>query len=174
LSILHYINIYINISDNNIIDFESYSTLRTFFGYVLIGPLIEEVIFRYFLRYKGIVTLLISQQRWNKNFPYVVYLSIILFAFPITKSFADKYSGKLQAVSVLQSPDATTYQQFGALSTENWAIVYAEDFMNTDAYIQYQENATPTFLLFDKTGKLIDRWTGALIHQQKLEQYLGK
>src|SRR5690606_32637066 len=27
-------------------------------------------------------------------------------AFPITKSFADKYSGKLQAVSVLQSPDA--------------------------------------------------------------------
>ncbi|SEH90848.1 protein of unknown function [Paenimyroides aquimaris] len=95
-------------------------------------------------------------------------------AFPITKNFADKYSGKLQAVSVLQSPDATTYQQFGALSTENWAVVYAEDFTRTDAYIQYQENATPTFLLFDKTGKLIDRWTGALIHQQKLEQYLGK
>jgi len=40
------------------------------------------------------------------------------------------------------------------------------------AYIQYQENATPTFLLFDKSGKLIDRWTGALIHQQKMEQYL--
>ena len=95
-------------------------------------------------------------------------------AFPITKSFADKYADKLQAVSVLESPDAATYQQFGALSTENWAVVYAEDFMNTDAYIQYQENATPTFLLFDKTGKLIDRWTGALIHQQKLEQYLGK
>src|SRR5690606_31729907 len=95
-------------------------------------------------------------------------------AFPITKSFADNYSGTLQAVSVLQSPDATTYQQFGALSTENWAVVYAGDFTRTDAYIQYQENATPTFLLFDETGKLIDRWTGALIHQQKLEQYLGK
>ena len=74
----------------------------------------------------------------------------------------------------MQSPDATTYQQFGAYSTNNWSIVYAEDFMNTDAYIQYQENATPTFLLFDKSGKLIDRWTGALIHQQKLEQYFGK
>lgn len=95
-------------------------------------------------------------------------------SFPITKSFTDKYVDKLQAVSVLQSPDAATYQQFGALSTENWAVVYAEDFTNTDTYIQYQENATPTFLLFDKNGKLIDRWTGALIHQQKLEQYFGK
>ena len=95
-------------------------------------------------------------------------------SFPITKSFTDKYVDKLQAVSVLQSHDAATYQQFGALSTENWAVVYAEDFTNTDTYIQYQENATPTFLLFDKNGKLIDRWTGALLHQQKLEQYFGK
>lgn len=81
LPILHQITKWLNISNNSIIDMESYSTLNTFFGYVLIGPLIEEVIFRYFLRYKGIVTLLISQQRWNKNFPYVVYLSIILFAY---------------------------------------------------------------------------------------------
>ena len=95
-------------------------------------------------------------------------------AFPITKDFADKYAGKLQAVSVLQSPDATTYQQFGAYSTNNWSVVYAEDFTNTDAYIQYKENATPTFLLFDKTGKLIDRWVGSAIHQQRLEHYLGK
>lgn len=63
-------------------------------------------------------------------------------------------------------------RQRRALSTENRAVVYAEDFTNTDTYIQYQENATPTFLLFDKSGKLIDRWTGALIHQQKMEQYL--
>ena len=95
-------------------------------------------------------------------------------AFPITKTFADKNTDKLQVVSVLQSPDATTYQHFGKLSTNNWELVYAEDFMNTNAYIQYQENATPTFLLFDASGKLIDRWTGAAVHQQKLEQYLGK
>lgn len=95
-------------------------------------------------------------------------------AFPITKEFADKYADKLQAVSILQSPDAATYQQFGALSTNNWSVVYAEDFMNTNAYIQYQENATPTFLLFDTSGKLVDRWTGALVHKQKLEQYFGK
>ena len=94
-------------------------------------------------------------------------------AFEITQELT-KDTEKLKVVSILQSPDAATYQQFGAYSTNNWSIVYAEDFMNTDAYIQYQENATPTFLLFDKSGKLIDRWTGALIHQQKLEQYLGK
>ena len=95
-------------------------------------------------------------------------------AFYITKNFADTSTEKLQVVSVLQSNDAETYKHFGKLSTPNWAMLYAEDFMNTDAYIQYQENATPTFLLFDKTGKLVDRWTGAAVHQQKLEQYLGK
>lgn len=94
-------------------------------------------------------------------------------AFEITQELT-KNTEKLQVVSVLQSPNAATYQQFGAYSTNNWSIVYAEDFTRTDTYIQYQENATPTFLLFDKTGKLVDRWTGALIHQQKLEQYLGK
>ena len=40
--------------------------------------------------------------------------------------------------------------------------------------INVAENVTPTFLLFDASGKLIDRWTGAAVHQQKLEQYLGK
>lgn len=94
-------------------------------------------------------------------------------AFEITQELI-KNTDKIQVVSVLQSPDAATYQQFGAYSTNNWAIVYAEDFTNTDTYIQYQENATPTFLLFDASGKLIDRWTGAAVHQQKLEQYLGK
>lgn len=94
-------------------------------------------------------------------------------AFEITQELT-KNKEKLQVVSVLQSPDAATYQQFGAYSTSNWAIVYAEDFINTDTYIQYQENGTPTFLLFDNEGKLIDRWSGALIHQQKLEQHFGK
>lgn len=94
-------------------------------------------------------------------------------AFEITQELI-KNTDKIQVVSVLQSPDAATYQQFGAYSTNNWAIAYAEDFTNTDTYIQYQENVTPTFLLFDASGKLIDRWTGAAVHQQKLEQYLGK
>lgn len=94
-------------------------------------------------------------------------------AFEITQELI-KNTDKIHVVSVLQSPDAATYQQFGAYSTNNWTIVYAEDFTRTDTYIQYQENATPTFLLFNKTGKLIDRWTGAAVHQQKLEQYLGK
>lgn len=94
-------------------------------------------------------------------------------AFEITQELT-KNTEKIQVVSVLESPDTATYQQFGAYSTNNWSIVYAEDFTRTDTYIKYQENTTPTFLLFDKSGKLIDRWSGALIHQQKLEQYLGK
>jgi len=95
-------------------------------------------------------------------------------AFPITKSYADKNTEKLQIVSVLQSPDSEMYKHFGKLSTENWLLAYAENFMNSNTYIQYQENATPTFLLFDNKGKLIDRWVGSAVHQQKLEQYFGK
>ena len=95
-------------------------------------------------------------------------------AFYITKTFADKTTEKLQVVSVLQSNDAETYKHFGKLSTDNWAMLYAENYVNSNTYIQYQENATPTFLLFDKTGKLVDRWVGSAGHQQKLEQYFGK
>ena len=95
-------------------------------------------------------------------------------AFLITKSCADKNTEKLQIVSVLQSPDSEMYKHFGKLSTENWLLAYAENFMNSNTYIQYQENATPTFLLFDNKGILIDRWVGSAVHQQKLEQYFGK
>lgn len=117
---------------------------------------------------------------FNRNKAYVlVDLSSVSCpssnqAFSITKNFSEKNKEKLEVVTVLQSPDANTYKQFGALSTENWSLVYAENFMNSDAYIKYQENATPTFLLFDKNGKLVDRWTGSLIHQQKLEEHFGK
>lgn len=94
-------------------------------------------------------------------------------SFPITKSYSDKNTDKLQIVSVLQSPDSEMYKHFGKLSTENWALVYAENYINSNTYIQYQENATPTFLLFNKSGKLIDRWVGSAIHQQKMEEYFG-
>ncbi len=80
LPILYTINEYLNITDNSN-EIESYSPIKTYLGYVLIIPLVEELIFRYFLRYKGIIPSLISQQKWKKNFHYIVYLSIILFAY---------------------------------------------------------------------------------------------
>lgn len=92
----------------------------------------------------------------------------------ITKSYADKKTEKLQIVIMLQSQDSEMYKHFGKLSTENWLLAYAENFMNSNTYIQYQENATPAFLLFNKAGNLIDRWVGSAVHQQKLEQYFGK
>nr|WP_297309953.1 DUF4369 domain-containing protein [uncultured Flavobacterium sp.] len=94
-------------------------------------------------------------------------------AFPITKTFSDNNTENLQIVSVLQSPDAETYKHFGKLNTSNWEFVYAENFLNSDDYIKYQENATPTFLLFDNQGKLIDRWVGASSHELKMNEYFG-
>jgi len=59
----------------------SHTLLYTFFLFVLILPLIEEVVFRYFLRYSGIMTLLVKENTWHKIFPYLIYLSTLAFGF---------------------------------------------------------------------------------------------
>lgn len=46
---------------------------------VLIIPLFEEFIFRYFLRYKGQKTESKHYNKWNRHFPYRVYIFSIVF-----------------------------------------------------------------------------------------------
>jgi membrane protease YdiL (CAAX protease family) len=50
----------------------------TFFLVVIIAPVLEEPIFRYFLRHKGLQKRIFRRETWDKIFPYLVYgLSII-------------------------------------------------------------------------------------------------
>ncbi|WP_286812750.1 MULTISPECIES: CPBP family intramembrane glutamic endopeptidase [unclassified Maribacter] len=49
------------------------------FGYIMLMPLIEELIFRYFLRYKGFKTRFISIKKWKSIFHILVYLSALMF-----------------------------------------------------------------------------------------------
>lgn len=49
-------------------------------GAILVMPVIEEFIFRYFLRYDRINSKLIGFKKWNVIFPWLVYFSAITFA----------------------------------------------------------------------------------------------
>ncbi len=57
----------------------NFETIRfmIFFG-IIFTPLFEELIFRGFLRYSSIMC---KRETWDKNFKYLVYISIIIFAF---------------------------------------------------------------------------------------------
>ena len=55
--------------------------VKSFVSFVIVAPIGEELVFRYFLRYNGLKTMFINQKTWPKIFPYLVYLSGILFGF---------------------------------------------------------------------------------------------
>lgn len=60
---------------------EYYTFLKSVFLFSVLAPVMEEFIFRYFLRYNGFNTKIISIQKWKKVFPYLVYSSSICFGF---------------------------------------------------------------------------------------------
>jgi membrane protease YdiL (CAAX protease family) len=47
---------------------------------VVIMPFLEEVLFRYFLRYERINPVLIGKRKWNILFPFLVYSSAMAFS----------------------------------------------------------------------------------------------
>lgn len=77
---------------------------------VIAGPFAEELIFRYFLRYKGLKTKIIKQRYWNRAFPYLVYVSAITFGMV----HAANYSNNSNLFYVL-SPLIVLSQLIGGL-----------------------------------------------------------
>lgn len=55
--------------------------LYTLVLFVIVLPFVEEVFFRYVLRYKGFKTKVMSRRIWNKIFPFLVYFLSIGFGF---------------------------------------------------------------------------------------------
>lgn len=48
---------------------------------IIAAPIIEELMFRYTLRYNRLFSKCISRNNWNKIFPYMIYISCIIFGF---------------------------------------------------------------------------------------------
>lgn len=59
--------------------FENLTWLQAIFLMVIFAPLSEEFIFRYALRYKKLFSHFISREKWNRIFPFLVYISSIIF-----------------------------------------------------------------------------------------------
>lgn len=59
--------------------FENLTWLQAVFLMVIFAPLSEEFIFRYVLRYKKLFSHLISREKWNRIFPFLIYISSIIF-----------------------------------------------------------------------------------------------
>jgi len=57
--------------------FNTFASTLLFIGILI--PIIEEVLFRSWLRYNTLVSSIFSKSRWDKIFKYLVYTSIIVF-----------------------------------------------------------------------------------------------
>jgi len=82
-------------------DLESF-TIRLIF--IVLIPFLEEIIFRYFLRYKGFITILFSELKWKDNFPKVVYFSTFSFALVHLSNFSNLDALFLIAVPIIVLP----------------------------------------------------------------------
>lgn len=60
-----------------------------FFLAVVTAPLLEELIFRYPLRYNQFFSRFISREKWNRIFPYLVYISAAAFGFVHLDNYAN-------------------------------------------------------------------------------------
>ena len=63
------------------VDNEYYTALKSVILFVIVVPFGEELLFRYFLRYKGLKTKVISAAAWSRFFPFLVYSFAICFGF---------------------------------------------------------------------------------------------
>lgn len=57
--------------------------------YVFIVPFIEELIFRYFLRFTKTKSILFTRKEWNNIFPYLVYIPAICFGLLHISNYAN-------------------------------------------------------------------------------------
>lgn len=79
--------IHLKVSDYTYISF-----LETIFLLVIGVPFIEEMVFRYFLRYGGLRAKIFSEVRWKRIFPFLVYSSVISFGLMHLTNYAN-YTG---------------------------------------------------------------------------------
>lgn len=91
-------------------DYKTDTFSSTFLFFVLIIPFLEEVFFRYFLRYKGIKSRIISRKNWDVIFPYLVYLFTVSFGFIHVSNYLNT-----DIVFYLISPLLIFSQLFGGL-----------------------------------------------------------
>lgn len=77
-----------------------FTLIDLFWLAVVTAPLLEELLFRYSLRYHRLFSRFISREKWNRIFPYLVYVSAVAFGFVHLDNYAND-SWKFYALSPL-------------------------------------------------------------------------
>ncbi|MEI5985669.1 MULTISPECIES: CPBP family intramembrane glutamic endopeptidase [Sphingobacterium] len=74
--LIDYINPMVSTMDNT---FET--PWNVFWMGVIFVPLVEEILFRFLIKYKGFYGFIISRNTWRKYYRWIFYSSVILFGF---------------------------------------------------------------------------------------------
>ncbi|HLF51032.1 CPBP family intramembrane glutamic endopeptidase [Flavobacterium sp.] len=136
--------------------------------YVILVPLAEELFFRYFLRYNGLKTTFITQKKWTKIFPGLVYVSVICFGLVHLWNYSNRTTlfyllSPLIILSQLAGGFILSYLRvrfnflWGVLFHAMWNltifIIPYVSYSSTDAYSEKALNYTVTIeqeLFFDE------------------------
>ena len=105
----------------------SETILTVIFISIIIIPLLEELFFRYFLRYQGFKIKIISRTKWENIFPFLVYTLAISFGFMHISNFLND-----EKLFYILSPFIIISQLFGGLIITyirvrlnfRWAVFY--------------------------------------------------
>jgi membrane protease YdiL (CAAX protease family) len=80
--------------------FKNLTLFNTVLLVVIMAPLAEELIFRYSLRYNKLFSKFITRKKWNRIFPFLVYILSVLFGFIHLDNYVND-SWKFYALSPL-------------------------------------------------------------------------
>lgn len=78
----------------------SLTLLNLFLLAVIAAPLLEELLFRYVLRYNRLFHRFFTREKWNRIFPYLVYVSAFAFGFVHLDNYVN-HSWKFYVLSPL-------------------------------------------------------------------------
>lgn len=74
------------------IQYPSHIAANLFAAAVIMGPLLEEILFRLVLRYQGFTEMIFSRAKWDRLFPYLVYGISVVFGLAHLKHYSNDFT----------------------------------------------------------------------------------
>ena len=91
---------------------------------------------------------------------YSPYCSWCIKALPEIKKLSNQQSESLEIVTINVDKNKKDWLKKYKSNGITWSSLYDENGRYSDVYTKYRVFATPTYYLFDKNGKVIEKWDG--------------
>lgn len=111
-----------------------------------------------------------------KNKPYTLidfstpFCGYAGLSIPMIKKIQQQYGDKLQCISVCVDTNAKAWEKETKDKDIKWLRLIAPDGRYGNAFMQYEIYGTPTFLLVDNNGMLVQKWRG---YSEKMPEELA-